>query len=308
MRRGCARARLGVGVAVTVAAIAIVACTSGATSDPGAGARMRIAKAQFVRGAMPAGGAPGPEVAAIVLPNNQIHAGFVNDPIGGALGPTATSAAIGLDGDEGYWIVPAGAPSVASPDDPSFDGVASFAADLAPGTYTLVVHGVDAQGAFGPARTQELTAKAGETVAPVGGAFVVTLTWDAEADLDLHVVDPLGNEISHRSPSSQPLFPSGDEPDAGASYGYLDFDSNANCVIDGRRQEDVLWPNPPPPGHYVIRVDTTSLCSAPIAHWTVTATLNGAALGASAGTSTDVDTRGPHDRGAGVTALEIDVP
>jgi hypothetical protein len=285
--------------------VALLGACDGTTSDRGLDARMRIKGAQFVRGAMPAGSPSGPAVASVTLPNNDIRASFIDDPISGALDPAATAAAIGIDGDTGYWIVTAGVPQVATPDNPSFAALASFAADLAPGAYTLVVRAADGNGGYGPPHTVALTAE-GPIV--VTGAFVITLAWDTEADLDLHVVDPLGNELRHGSPSSQPPPPFVPDPDAGASYGYLDFDSNASCVIDGRRVEDVLWPNPPPSGHYVVRVDTASMCGQPIAHWTVTATLEGTVVGRAAGTSLDVDSRGPHDRGAGLTALELDVP
>jgi hypothetical protein len=288
-----------------VAIALLAAACDGATSDRGLGARMRIKGAQFVSGAMPSVAPTGPAVTHITLPTNDIFASFADDPISGALDPSATAAAIGLDGDSGYWIVTAGVPDVATPTNPSFAALASFAADLTPGAYTLVVRAADTSGAYGPPSTVDLTAK---STPAATGSFVITLAWDTDSDLDLHVVDPLQNELFHGDPSSVPPPPFVPDPDAGASYGYLDFDSNANCVIDGRRAEDVIWPSPPPPGHYVVRVDTASLCGQPIAHWTITATLQGAVLGHAAGTSLDVDTRGPHDRGAGLTALELDVP
>jgi hypothetical protein len=286
---------------------ALGACSSGsATNDPALDARMRIAGAQFVRGPMPAGSPGGPHVASITVPNDNVRPSFSNDPISGALDPSATAAAIGIDGDVGYWLVLAGAPSVATPGDPTYAVLASFAADLAPGPYTLVVRAVDASGAFGPPSTETLTSTA--TPLPTG-ALVVTLAWDTEADLDLHVIDPSGDDVFHGNPSSAPpiTFGQGDA-DAGVSYGYLDFDSNAECRIDGLRREDVIWSAPPPSGHYVVRVDTASLCAAPIAQWVATATLEGSRVGGATGTSVDADTRGPHDRGAGVTAFEFDVP
>jgi hypothetical protein len=253
---------------------------------------------------MPAGASSGPRVASILLPTNTIRASLADDPLTGALEPSATAAAIGLDGDAGYWIVEAGAPSVATPYNPSFAALLAFASDLtAPREYTLVVRAVDDHGSFGAPSTQTLTAT---SIAQPTGTVVVTLTWDTEADLDLHVVDPLGNEISHGQPSSLPQVRPGE--DAGTTYGLLDFDSNAGCVIDGRRQEDVVWPNDAPAGHYTVRVDTTSMCGQPIAHWTVRATVRGVAGTPAAGVSVDWDTQGPHDRGAGLRALDFDVP
>ncbi len=115
------------------------------------------------------------------------------------------------------------------------------------------------------------------TPAPPTGALVVSLNWDTEADLDLHVVipnvaDPDDADRAldqapigcRRSPSAQPL-----DPTRLATAPYLDFDSNANCVIDGLRQENVIFPTggAPPPGDYTVRVDTSSLCGQADAQW-----------------------------------------
>src|SRR5262249_3254304 len=129
------------------------------------------------------------------------------------------------------------------------------------------------------------------------------------SDLDLHVVDPDQNEIFHGAPSSRPPASPGraPSPDAGG-YGALVADSNAQCVIDGRRMEAVVWTDTAPRGHRLVRVDTASRRGAPIARWTVRAVIDGVQVAAAQGTSIDSDTRGAHDRGAGLTALQFDVP
>ena len=89
----------------------------------------------------------------------------------------------------------------------------------------------------------------------------------------------------------------------------LDFDSNSSCAIDGRRQEDAVWMAAPPAGHYVVRVDTFSLCGEAIADWTVGVTLNGTVIAAAEGEGRDTDAAlYSHEQGAGVTALAFDVP
>ena len=90
--------------------------------------------------------------------------------------------------------------------------------------------------------------------------------------------------------------------------GVLDRDSNAQCVQDGARAEDVVWANEPPHGHYVVRVDASSMCGEAASRWKVEALYRGARLGAAQGTATESDTRFPHERGGGVLALELDVP
>jgi hypothetical protein len=288
----------------TLALAALLGCGPSVSDDPGANAYLRVPGSTFVRGSMPASAPGAPRVASVVLVNAVIHPDSVGYPIAGALEPGATAAAVGLRGDVGYWIVPAGLPNVATPTDPSFAAMATFSSGIVPGGYTLVVQAVDAQGHFGSPSTQILTAQASPS-APAGD-LVITLTWDTESDMDLHVVDPAGVEIFHGAMSDQPP-PFAPQPEAG-SYGHLDWDSNGNCVIDGKRQESVVWPNPPPPGAYVVRVDAASLCGQPIAHWSVEATLVGKSLGEAQGVALDATTRSAHDRGAGVTALELHVP
>jgi hypothetical protein len=300
------RAALPVGTAcaLVAAAAAAASCWSSAQADVGADAYMRVGGAQFVRGAMPDGSDAGPNVDQISLINNNIWAGLADDPIGGTLDPTATAAAVGLQGDVGYWIVPAGVPSVAAPNNPTFSASATFSEGIILGSYTLVVRAVDDGGQFGPPSTQILVAETSPINPPPAGALVVTLTWDTESNLDLHVVDPSGAEIYWGDQSSQPA--SGGVE--GGSYGYVDYDSNANCVIDGLRREDAIWPNAPPSGQYTVRVDAASLCGQPDAHWTVVVSLEGNVIARASGIALDADTWGNHGLGAGQLALQFTVP
>jgi hypothetical protein len=288
--------------AAAAAVWTLAACASGASDDPGADAYFRVPGAQFVRGAMPSPSSGAPGVASIVVVNSSIRPNLVDYPISGALDPGATAAAMGLQGDVGYWIVAAGLPNVATPDDPSYAATATFSAGIVAGEYRLLVEAVDGAGRFGAASAQTLTATAGA----VTGALVFRLTWDTESDMDLHVVDPRGVEIYHdaMSDAPPPFAPAVD----GGSYGYLNWDSNANCVIDGKREEDVVWPDAPPSGTYVARVDAASLCGEPIAHFTVEAWLAGQSVGKAVGVALDPNTQGPHGAGAGLTLLTVVVP
>src|SRR5580692_4756126 len=105
------------------------------------------------------------------------------------------------------------------------------------GSQTLILRGVAADGTIGPAQLYVLTVG---TTAPPTGPLVITLDWDTEADLDLHVVIPnvvdptMPIEIWAKHPIGIPIptleMPA--DPYAVAAAPYLDFDSNANCVID----------------------------------------------------------------------------
>lgn len=287
-----------------VAALALSACSPGASDDLGLNARMRLTGAQFVSGSTPAATAGGPEVASVELATTVIWPGLPNKALAGALSPTATAAAIALSTDSGYWVVPAGAPDVSAPSLPTFQTTAAFSSTLASGAYTLEVRAVDGNDQFGPPFRQTLLALATSPARIVTGVLVVTLTWDTESDLDLHVIDPLGDEIYHGAPNSRSEFTAG----ADGSDGALDHDSNAECSIDGLRQEDVTWAEDPPAGQYLVRVDTASLCAAANAHWTVKALLDGTVVGEARGLSLDTDTWGAHDRGAGLLALGFELP
>ncbi|HEX8792784.1 MAG TPA: hypothetical protein VF765_17685 [Polyangiaceae bacterium] len=295
-----------VGPLLLASVAAVASCNSGVQADPGTDAYMQVHGAQFIRGAMPDGSASGPAVAQLVLIDNDIWPGLQDFPVGGALTPTATAAAIGLQGDKGYWMVVAGPAAVATPTDPSFGANASFSTGIVPGGYTLVARAVDGNGNFGPPVKQVLTGVPSPTTPPPSGQLVVTLTWDRDANLDLHVVDPNGVEIYWNNQSSQPPPPAMSVD--GGPYGYVDDDSNANCVIDGLNREDAIWPNHVPSGPYTVRVDTASLCGQAVADWNLRVLLHGKQVAQSSGVSTDAATRGSHGTGAGVLALQFTVP
>ncbi|MDA1081569.1 MAG: hypothetical protein O2973_07805 [Gemmatimonadetes bacterium] len=96
------------------------------------------------------------------------------------------------------------------------------------------------------------------------GDVQVNITWDSPADVDLHVVDPLGEEIywAHKT---------------AVSGGQLDLDSNAGCSADGPRAENVFWGSGliAPRGEYVVRVDYWSNCSAVQTKYVVTVNTRG---------------------------------
>jgi hypothetical protein len=282
-----------------------VSCT-GVQADTGDNAYLQIPGATFYRGPMPQGSSSGPSVLQIVLTNSNIWPGRTNDPVSGALGPAATAVALGLQGDVGYWIVPAGVPSEVTPTDPSFSANMVFSNGIVPGDYTLVARAVDEAGNFGQPKTQLLVASDSPLNPPATGDLVVTLTWDTESNLSLHVVDPSGTEIYWGNQSTEPPPPA--TAVDGGSYGYIDYDSNANCVIDGLRREDAIWKLPPPPGQYTVRVDTPSLCGQPDANWNVVVILEGKEIDHASGVALDPDTWGNHGTGAGVLALQFTVP
>ena len=80
------------------------------------------------------------------------------------------------------------------------------------------------------------------------GTFHVRLTWDQEADLDIHLVDPNNEEIYFLARSSS------------RQEGLLDLDSNTGCKIDRIKTENVFY-SMAISGQYIIRVDLWSACA-----------------------------------------------
>jgi hypothetical protein len=245
-------------------------------------------------------------VQSVQLVANSAWQGETGKRATGLVDTGAAAVAFFLQGDTGYWSMRTLPPDVQVPTAPTFDARLELSPDTPDGAYPLEVRAVDESGAFGP---PSVTTMQVAPVAAAAGRLVVELRWDTEVDLDLHVVDPNGAEVFYRNASSaKPSAAVAAGAPGASSGGVLDLDSNAACNIDGRRREDAVWSGAPPPGHYLARVDTFSLCGQPSAHWTVSATLDGQTLATATGVSVPWDTQYTHDRGGGETALAFDVP
>jgi hypothetical protein len=245
----------------------------------------------------------------LTLQNNRnvVEPGQVGKPLGGSLPLAANAVALGLVGDRGYWILPAGLPDVQVPDELTFSASLSFSPLLPLGPRELEARAVDRSGRFGPVRAAPLEVQGS---AEPAGQLVVSLRWTNRADLDLRVTDPRGVEVWARNINSYtpPLPGAPVEPDGPLAGGVLDFDANGACIPTGRRRENVVWTQPPPSGRYLVRVDAPSLCREPSAPWSVQVVLRGATIGAAEGVALEADTRPPHGLGAGRLAVEFTVP
>lgn len=166
-------------------------------ADEGLDASLQVEGAQFFRGSMPTA-QTGPKVRDVTI-GADFTAGSVGKSCIGDLEHEATSVAIGIAGDLGYWVVRADLPSASAPDEPTFTATLGFARAMKPGPRDLVVRAVDAERHFGPPLVK--TIRIADAIIP-DGQLVVSLSWDNGADLDLHVVDPHGVEIFKRNPNS----------------------------------------------------------------------------------------------------------
>jgi hypothetical protein len=88
------------------------------------------------------------------------------------------------------------------------------------------------------------------------GQVQVSVTWEEETDVDLHVLDPLGEELYYGRRDT-------------TSGGRLDLASNAACVLDHVKNENAAWLYAPR-GTYRVLLDMYDACTIPQTHWLVT--------------------------------------
>ncbi len=111
------------------------------------------------------------------------------------------------------------------------------------------------------------------------GPIQVSVSWDKPTDVDLHVIDPDGEEIYFAHPES---FETGGE---------LDLDSNAACSIDGVNNENITWGDNDDPvsGTYTVEVHYWSACSEGTTNYIVTVRVEGEPTNTIAGSLTEDD-------------------
>jgi hypothetical protein len=224
--------------------------------------------AQFVKGALPGsdpvdpdgGVSPGgPVVTAITAQNTVVYAGEGQKALGGRASSDAVSVGIRFaDMGTGYWVLPLGNADPLFPGEYAFSANSDFSPSIPPGKHPLRVVAFDGNGRPGAQSEQVLcvasrlpnvpgATNANDVTAcypkqnPAEAVF--TLTWDADVDLDLHVVTPDGRDVNPK----HPLVTAADAAPP-ASDARIDRDSVARCVPDGLRQEDLVFPKRPASG------------------------------------------------------------
>jgi hypothetical protein len=272
-----------------------VACSGGDQKLTGIGEPIVVAGAQFVSGPLPgkpvstaptaAAGASDagasdagpmlmasiPTFASIIVPAGESGKSF-----GGSVSRDSIAVGVRLAGmGSGYWVLPAGAPDPMAPTELSYSFKAGFDADIPAGMHDLLVVGIGASGAAG---NQQGLPLCFQSVIPDNGhgcnpqkappAAVMSLHWDSNFDLDLHVILPDGEDVNPKDPFGNPLDGSIDaQPTIPPE---IDRDSLRNCVPDGLRREDVVFQDPMPHGSYLVYVDPFAACGQPAARFTFT--------------------------------------
>jgi hypothetical protein len=269
--------------AVLVAcALACAASACAANSDQiGVDEPFRIRDAQFVRGTLP--GKPPAKVNATVMGahaagsgaritqltslNNVVYQGQGGKKFEGQGSTASRSVAIALAGvGSGYWVLPMGGVDPQT-DNLTWTAVSDFDRGLRPGTRELRAVAIDEHGVAGqqaaltlcvaPEVPDNLHVCDGKRPLPKA---VITLTWDANVDLDLQVRTPDGQIIDSKHPLTAEPDDMGMLPD---DVGIIDRDSNAGCALDGIRAESLVYANVKPQGRYGIYANLFDACKQP---------------------------------------------
>jgi hypothetical protein len=247
--------------AALLAAFAAVACGSASEPAPsGADEPLRVrfvpprataAQAgQFFPGPLPTG-ANGPAIASVDNRQSAVYAGEFGKRMAGNAAGTATGVGFQFEGlGTGFWVAPVSIPDNLLPGTLLFEVALDFGRDVPAGKQLLQMAAVDVNGEWGPPSETPLYFQSTQPA----GAAVASLTWDSSADLDIQIITPNG-------PIDAKHFTTGGY-DGGVPPGnaILDRDSNASCIQDGLRREDVIWNDEPTPGLYLAKVDLYSSC------------------------------------------------
>jgi hypothetical protein len=288
----------------TLAALAIglYGCGDSVSAHSGANEPLIVRNGQFFEGSLPVADPAAPAVSFVNIKNTQFSAGTVNKVITGDSASGSQSVALALkDLSHGYWTLPVGPEDQNMLGSFTWSATCDFARDLPAGAQQLLIAASDSSGHFGPFMPQTLTIS---SFIPTGHV-VASLTWGSNADLDIHIQGPSGKELNPKHPNTAQLIDAGaDVGKAPPGSGLLDRDSNAGCIQDGYRTEDVVWSDNPEEGLYAVRVDMFSACGAPAANFTFSLYVDGQRVLEKSGRLLDSDADGG-GIGAGLFVTEF---
>jgi hypothetical protein len=209
--------------------------------EPPHSAFVELAGAEFEQGPAPAAtpAAALPQIMELTGPSGVTNGGTVTLRVTLDAPFAQPQFVVSVAGDSGYHTV-AGT-------DVNGDGILEIEvqvrADAIGSSIVISVAPTDGMGQVGKYRELELP------LVPSGvGDVKITLSFEPIHDLDLHVFEPGGAEISFQHPTS----PAG---------GKLDLDSGANCRASVANAENIFWPpGAAPAGEYRVTVHEFEQC------------------------------------------------
>lgn len=257
--------------------------------------------AQFHAGAIPAANG-GPDIVAPQTQNTLVPQGALGRKFTGNAKPGARAIAFRLnDVGNGYWIVPVGAEDPSTEHELSWELTCDFGGKVPAGKHAMQFAAAREDGAFGEISEIPIVV---QSRIP-GGKVVLTLEWDTDADLDLHLISvQTGKQLDPKHPSTATSSDAGVDP-AQPNIGVLDRDSNAACVLDNYRQEDIVWKDGFVPGQYIINVNMFAACGAGGTNFKVTLRVDGEERLVRVGRLLDIDANGGAGPGLFVTTITL---
>ena len=273
------------------AGLGAIAC-GGQSADNGVDEPLQVIGGQFFEGDLPGkppasvpdaadtdGGMVPPagplSIAFASVPVLPVVAGASGQAISGFATEDASSVAIRFaDEGTGYWVVPVGSRDPMFPGDISFKFTVNFNAGDRPGKRVLRLVAIDGGGHAGTQSDAAICLSPrvpdnGHTCNPAKPlpAAVISLRWDSNFDVDLHVVTPDGLDINPKAPIGEPF--DGGLP-VPTDTSRIDRDSLRACTPDGYLEEDLVFPVAPAKGNYQIYADPFAACGQAATRFTLT--------------------------------------
>jgi hypothetical protein len=279
MRRGI----LPFWLAFSTLFLALTSCEGGTPTPRALGEPLRVSGGAFHAGALPGHPPtsddatdveplPGPAITALDNANNTLRPGQVGKALSGRASPETLSVALRFaDLGSGYWVVPVGNADPLQGGEVAWETMSELSWDVSPGLHPFRLVAIDGEGHAGTQREVSFCVR--NVVEDNGNAChprlappyaVIALRWDSDVDLDLQVRVPNGKLVGPKAPTSVPAVAGaiGKEALSDPSIGVLDRDSNASCVLDGIRQESLVFQEKPTAGLYQIYASLAAGCGA----------------------------------------------
>jgi len=228
---------------IAMCALSVLGCESTSSFDLGLDQQVRVQNGQLLKGQPidpgcdPATSSTcGPAVTEVRRNQTEVSRGDGTVGVQGRLGPGATALHVWAEGDSNHWVVLPSNFDFTVPDELTYSIQLEFSFAIQTDTLNVHLQAADESGRLGPPSIAEYTIL--PDVPPA--ALLVSLGWDAPADMDLHVQLPDGTMVGAKNINSTK--PSSIPGDPGYMYGgYLDLDSNQQCVTDALNRENFVW-------------------------------------------------------------------
>jgi hypothetical protein len=225
----------------------------------------------------PDGASPPLAVKVLTFNSSEVQPGQASKNLSGSVSNDAVAVGVRMkDYGSGYWVVPTGPVDGTDPTAVTFGMSTGFEPTVPAGLHDLLFVAIGPSGQGGPQSPFQFCflpsiPDNGHACSPTTQppATVFSLKWDSNFDLDLHVVTPSGLDINPKEPFGTESIEAGVHG-VDPNLPRIDRDSERNCVVDGYRQEDVIFQQPPAAGTYTIYVDPYASCGQAAARFTFT--------------------------------------